>query len=170
MSRVRGTARRALALGALLALLGPLQAAHAGADCSITTTGLAFGAYDSAATQPDDSTATITVTCVYVPPSATSVSYTVTASNGTFGNSPTARRMGAGNGRLAYNVYTDPARTQVWGTGTGGTVVASGSMTVGPGVGNGTRTRTHTIYGRALAQQPSDPGSYLDSLVLTLTY
>jgi spore coat protein U-like protein len=158
------------ALASLLLLCGPLPAAQAGADCSITTTSLAFGAYDSAGTQPADTTATITVTCTYVPPSATNVSYTITASNGMNGTSPTARTMGSGNGRLAYNVFTDPARTRLWGTGTGGTVVASGTMTVGPGVGNGTRTRTHTIYGRSPAQQPVDPGNYLDTLVLTLTY
>jgi spore coat protein U-like protein len=158
------------ALASLLLLCAPLPAAQAGADCSITTTSLAFGAYDAAAAQPADTTATITVTCSYVPPGATNVSYTITASNGMNGTSPTSRSMGAGNGRLAYNVYTDPSRTRLWGTGTGGTVVASGTMTVGPGVGNGTRTRTHTIYGRSPAQQPADPGNYLDTLVLTLTY
>jgi spore coat protein U-like protein len=158
------------ALASLSLLCGALPAAQAGADCSITTTGLAFGAYDAAATQPADTTATVTVTCTYVPPSATNVSYTITASNGMNGTSPTARSMSAGQGRLAYNVFTDPSRTRLLGTGTGGTVVASGTMTVGPGVGNGTRTRTHTIYGRSPAQQPADPGNYLDTLVLTLTY
>jgi spore coat protein U-like protein len=67
-------------------------------------------------------------------------------------------------------VYADAARTQVFGTGSGGTVVAAGSMTVGPGVGNGTRTATHTVYGRMPALQDAPPGDYFDALVLTLTY
>jgi spore coat protein U-like protein len=67
-------------------------------------------------------------------------------------------------------VYDDPARSRIWGTGSGGTVVASGSMTVGPGVGNGTRTATHVIYGRIPPLLDVGPGNYLDTLVLTLTY
>jgi spore coat protein U-like protein len=78
--------------------------------------------------------------------------------------------MAAPGGLLGYNVYTDPARTRVWATGSGGTVVASGSMTVGPGVGNRTRTATHTVYGRMPALQDAPPGTYLDTLLLTLSY
>jgi spore coat protein U-like protein len=161
---------RVLAWACGLLLLGPLPVAHAGADCSITTAGLAFGLYDAAATLPDDNATTITVTCVYVPPGATKVSYSVSASPGLFATSALNRRMGAGPGRLSYNIFGDPARTQVFGTGTGGTVVASGSMTVGPGVGNGTRTASHVIYGRVPPLQDADAGAYLDSLVLTLDY
>jgi spore coat protein U-like protein len=43
-------------------------------------------------------------------------------------------------------------------------------MVVGPGVGNGTRTATHTIYGRIPALQDVAPGSYTDSIVVTLAF
>lgn len=157
---------------ALLAVFAIAWAAsaHAGADCSVATVGLNFGAYDQVTPQPDDVATSVTVTCVYVAPGATNVNYTLSVSNGLNASSPALRRMAAGTSRLNYNVYDDPARTQTWGSGTGGTVVASGSMTVGPGVGNGTRTATHVIYGRVPALQDVVPGNYLDTLLLTLSY
>jgi spore coat protein U-like protein len=159
-----------LAFAAAATLASP-RPAHAGADCSITSVGLNFGLYDLASPQPDDVAATVTVTCVHVAPGgATQVAYALAVSNGLYGSSATTRHMGAPGGLLGYNVYADPARTLVWGTGSAGTVVASGSMTVGPGVGNGTRTVTHTVYGRMPAMQDAPPGEYLDTLVLTLNY
>jgi spore coat protein U-like protein len=169
--RPRGRRARAAIACAVLASTAITTPAQAGADCSITSVGLNFGLYDLASPQPDDVAATVTVTCVYVAPGGgTGVSYTLAFANGLYGTSPTSRRLGATAARLDYNVYADAARTQVFGTGSGGTVVAAGSMTVGPGVGNGTRTATHTVYGRMPALQDAPPGDYFDALVLTLTY
>lgn len=168
--RLRHAAVRvAYAVGALawMAIAPPAQA---GAACSITSVGLNFGLYDPANAQPDDVAATITVTCAYVAPGTTGVSYTLALSSGLHGSNPTSRRLGGADGLLAYNVFADSARTRVWGNGSGGTVVATGSMTVGPGVGNGVRTATHTVYGRMPALQDALPGDYLDTLVLTLSY
>jgi spore coat protein U-like protein len=147
-------------------------AAQAAADCSITAVSLSFGVYDPVAPAPDDSTGTVTVTCRIVGQGAQRVSYTVTLSNGLNATSPATRQMASGTRRLGYNVFNDPARTQVWGSGTGGTVVASGAMTVGPGVGNGNGSLsvTHTLYGRIPQLQDAVPGSYADTLLLTLTY
>jgi spore coat protein U-like protein len=151
-------------------LLGGAGTAHAAASCSITAVSVDFGNYEPAFTSPDDSAGTVTVTCSYVGGGSTNVNYVVRISNGSYGTSPTTRQMGAGTARLGYNVFTDPARSQVWGTGTGGTVIASGAMTVGPGVGNGTRTRTHTVYGRIPQLQDAVPGAYIDNLQVTLTF
>ena len=120
---------------------------RAAADCSITAVSVNFGVYDPVAPAPDDSTGTVTVTCRIVGKSAERVNYTVTLSNGMNASTPSARQMASGTRRLGYNVYTDPARAQVWGSGSGGTVIASGAMTVGPGVGNGNGTLsvTHTL-------------------------
>lgn len=145
--------------------------AHAGADCSISTPGANFGTYDLLGSVADDTTAAITVTCSYVAPGGnTTVNYTIAAGNGLYGTSATTRKLGAGTARLGYNVYRDSARSQVLGTGTAGTVVATGSLTVGTGSGNSTRTATHTFYARSPAAQDVGAGTYLDSLVLTLTY
>jgi len=166
--------RRRAWLTAAFALLlcGAIRESHAAADCSITAVSLNFGAYDPLATSPDDSAGTVTVTCRITTQAASRVNYTVTISNGMNGVTPTARQMGAGAGRLGYNVFTDPARSQVWGTGTGGTVIASGAMTIGPGNGNGsgTQTVTHTVYGRIPQLQDAEPGTYSDTLQVTLTF
>jgi spore coat protein U-like protein len=145
-------------------------AAHAAADCSITAISVNFGAYDPVATSPDDSVGTVTVACRYVSGGAERVNYSVMLSNGMNGTSAATRRMGAGTSRLGYNVFMDPARTQTWGNGTGGTVIASGAMTVGPGVGNLTQTVTHSIYGRIPQLQDAVPGTYADTLQVTLTF
>jgi len=144
--------------------------AHAATDCSITAISVNFGAYDPAATSPDDSVGTVTISCRYVSGGAERVNYAVMLSNGMNGTSAATRRMGAGTSRLGYNVFIDPARTQAWGNGTGGTVIASGAMTVGPGVGNGTQTVTHTVYGRIPQLQDAVPGTYADTLQVTLTF
>ncbi len=144
--------------------------AHAAADCSVSAVSLNFANYDPLATGPDDSVGTVTVTCRHVASGATRVNYRVTISNGTNGTSPTTRQLGSGSARLGYNVFANAARSQVWGTGTGGTVIASGAMTLGPGNGNRTRTSTHTVYGRIPQLQDAVPGAYNDTLMVTLTY
>jgi len=167
-----GDARRGccLVIGGLLMALAAPQRANAGADCDISAANVSFGTYEPALATPDDTAVTIMVTCRYVAPGTTGIDYRITLSNGLNATSAAARRMAAGTNLLAYNVYEDPARTRIWGSGTGGTVVASGAMTVGPGVGNGTRTATHVIYGRIAALLDVEPGHYLDALVVTLTY
>jgi spore coat protein U-like protein len=143
---------------------------YAAADCAVSAVSLNFDFYDPLATGPDDAVGTVTVTCNYVSSGATRVNYRVTISNGMNGPSPVARQLGSGTSRLGYNVFANPARSQVWGTGTGGTVIASGSMTLGPGNGNRTRTSTHPVYGRIPQLQDAVPGTYNDTLVVTLTY
>ena len=169
--RLRNKRVRAVALAAIVPILGlHAAAAVAGADCSISASSVNFGTYDPLLSRPDDSAGTVTVTCNYVPPGSTTVSYTVSVSNGLYGSSATTRRMASGTSRLGYNVFNDAARSQVLGSGTGGTVVARGSMSVGPGNGNSSRSVTHTFYGRVPQALDPAPGAYNDTLVLTLTY
>jgi spore coat protein U-like protein len=157
----------ALVLG--LATLVP-GAARAALDCSVSATGVAFGVYDPTIATPDDSTGTITVTCVYTGPGgADQTNYTVTLSTGASGTYA-QRQMTAGSSRLGYNLFGDAGRSQVWGNASAGTTIATGSVKVGPGVGNSTRTATHTVYGRVPALQDADTGNYTDSILVTLTF
>lgn len=162
--------RRAWLAAALACTVFGSPAANAAVDCSIAAISLDFANYDPALTGPDDSVGSVTVTCRHVAAGATRVNYRVTLSNGTTGTSPSTRQMAAGKSRLGYNVFTDPARSQVWGTGSSGTVIASGSVTIGPGNGNGTRSFTHPVYGRIPQLQDAVPGIYTDTLIVTLTY
>jgi spore coat protein U-like protein len=155
----------ALAMPALL-LAGRVEAA---ADCTVTAGGVAFGAYDLLASTPDDSTGTVTVTCTSTGGGNTTVNYSAALSTGVSG-AYSQRYMKSGTPRLNYNLYRDAARTIVWGNGSGGSSLITGTLTVGPGVGNGTRSATYTVYGRAPALQDVAPGAYSDSIVITLTF
>ncbi len=141
--------RIVLCAGVLLSLCLSAGTALAGANCTLSAAGVNFGTYDPLLAQPDDSTSSVTVTCNYVPPGNTTVSYTVAVSNGTNASSATTREMASGAARLGYNVFNDAGRSQVLGTGTGGTVVARGSMSVGPGNGNSQPQRdAHVLWAR----------------------
>jgi spore coat protein U-like protein len=145
--------------------------ANAEADCSVAVSGLAFGTYDQLATIADDSTGTVTVTCTSIGKGGgvTRVNYSVAFSTGASGGYE-QRFMTSGAPRLNYNLFVDAARSAIWGNGNSGTQVITGSLMVGPGVGNGTRIATHTVYGRVPAQQDAAVGSYADAIVLTLTF
>jgi spore coat protein U-like protein len=143
--------------------------ADASADCNVTVGGVAFGVYDQSAAMPDDSTGTVTVTCVNTGPANTRVDYAIALSTGTSG-SYAQRFMTSGAPRLNYNLYLDAARTVVWGNGSGGTSTITGTLAVGPGQGNGTKSASYPVYGRAPAQQDPAVGAYTDSITLTLTF
>jgi spore coat protein U-like protein len=153
---------------AALLLLGALEA-RAAADCTVSAVGVNFGVYDPYLTTPDDSVGEITVTCTHLSGPAIDVRYTVTLSTGG-GGSFAPRRLRAGPALLGYNLWSDSARSSIWGNGSGGTVIVTGLLKVGPGVGNGVRTAVHPIYGRIPALQDAAEGEYLDSIVATLTY
>jgi spore coat protein U-like protein len=85
------------------------------------------------------------------------------------GASYAARAMAYGANALSYNLYSDSARSMVFGNGTNGTVDASSSMVLNA-LGIGTPV-TIPIYGRVFGGQlTSVPGSYADTISVTLTY
>ena len=146
------------------------EAARAGASCSVATTGVSFGSYDISLTTPNDSTGNLTVTCTYVPPgAATAINFQASLSSGVSG-SYTPRQMASGLTRLNYNLFSDAARSSIWGNGLGGTSLATGELRVGPGVGNGTRSAQLPLYGRVPAQQAVPMGAYSDTIIVTLTF
>jgi spore coat protein U-like protein len=153
---------------AMLLLLGGMEA-RAVADCTVTAVGVNFGIYDPYITTPEDSVGEITVTCTHVSGPATEVRYTVTLSTGSSG-SYAPRRLRAGTYLLGYNLWSDSGRSSIWGNGSAGTVIVSGALRVGPGVGNRVRSAVHSIYGRIPALQDAAEGDYVDSIVATLTY
>jgi len=153
---------------ATLLLLGALEARSA-ADCTVSAVGVNFGIYDPYLNTPEDSVGEITVTCTHLSGPAIEVRYTVTLSTGGSG-SFAPRRLRAGPALLGYNLWSDPALSSIWGNGSSGTVIISGLLKVGPGVGNEIRSAVHPIYGRIPALQDAAEGDYLDSIVATLTY
>ncbi len=164
----RAAGRRPRACIALATLLVCTEAAAA-IDCTVSTTGVAFGTYDPLSAAPTDSTGNVTIVCNYLSGGASRVAYSMALSTGS-GGSYVRRQLQAGTTPLNYNLFIDSARSAVWGDGSSGTSVASGSATIGPGVGNRRREDSRTIYGRVPAAQDALPGSYGDSIIVTLVF
>jgi spore coat protein U-like protein len=163
--RWRSAARAGAACCALLAA----PTAWAVADCSVSSTGVAFGIYDPTTAAATDSTGNLTLVCTHVSGGGQRVNYSVALSAGNSGTF-TQRWMRAGTSTLNYNLFDTAARARIWGDGSAGTVVISDGFAVGPGQGNNRREVVYPIYGRIPAQQAVATGNYSDTIVVTLTF
>lgn len=130
-------------------------------SCTVAGTTLNFGNNIDplAATPPLDSTSTLTVSCTNTTP------YTVALNAG--GNAGGAANFGAraiknGSSLLTYQLYRDSGHATVWGDGTNSSSVASGT-------GSGS-SQTINIYGRLPSLAGAIPGSYTDTVTVTISY
>jgi len=149
---------------ALAALLRPC--AHAAVTtCTVTATGVAFGTYTPLTPIALTSTATLSVTCTVTTHRNT---ITIDLSTGA-SNRFTPRTMTSGANILNYNLYLDAADTQIWGDGTGGSVIDSITLIR---VGGGTKSvsANATVYGAVAALQDPAPGSYTDTITVSVNY
>jgi spore coat protein U-like protein len=126
---------------------------------SVSATTLDFGVYDPGATSSTKSTGKVTVQClVGVLPS-----FSVALSTGNSGSYAT-RQMANGTDRLDYNLYTDSNHTMVWGDGTGTTSTASFSGLIS------LLSTSFVVYGRMPRAQYPAPGTFTDTITVTVTY
>lgn len=133
------------------------------ANCTISTTAVAFGAYDpvsaNASTALNGSGA-VNVTCTSGASATLTLGQGANADTGSTDAVP-ARRMNDGSTHyLAYTLYQDSGRSTVWGN-TAGTGVAN--------TGTGTQVAV-TVYGAVAAAQNVPAGSYSDTVVATVTF
>ena len=152
-------ARRVMALLVATALLLP-GIANA-INCTITLNPLPFGMYTPAGTVHLDAVSDITVRCVAQPGS-----YSVSIGPGFSGNQLLRSMLAGGADILNYNLFRDPARTQIWGDGTPPSFVVIGSRS---GVGRPT-VNVHSLYGRVFSGQTPNPGNYADNLLVTVLF
>lgn len=157
-----------------LFLASCVQVVHAG-GCSVSSSGLAFGAYQTLsfagkiASAEVASTATISIRCTGI---SLGGSYTLSLGPTTAGGaSINPRRManGANSGgdAMLFNAYTDAARTNVWGDGSTGSQFA-GTIAVNR---SSVQNFTHTAYGKILGGQTTlKAGTYSAAPTITLTY
>jgi spore coat protein U-like protein len=126
-------------------------------ECRVTTTSLAFGAYDTFAGFPADATGEITVTCQGA--GAAHAPRIRLDRDGPSRGSLAPRRMRAARGTasLAYELYRNAARTEVWGDGTGSTLTVEGMG-------------RHVVYGRIPPLQSVPPGEYADTVTVTVDW
>lgn len=140
-------------------LLAVLLAGGARAGCSLTgSAALAFGTYDPFSATPTDSWGSVTLQC-----SGLVGLVTVDLSAGQSGNL-TARALRSGANTLSYGVYLDVTRLLPMGDGTGGT------SHYGPSVVALNVPVTFLFYGRVPARQVVAPGTYGDTLVVTVSF
>lgn len=163
MTAQRATRTAAVALLALLA-----APAHA-VSCSVSTAGLAFGAYDVLSTVPLVSTVTVRIACARDAGDSpvVRVAATIALSAGLSG-SHAQRQMAGGSQRLNYNVFTTSGYGTVWGDGSGGSVTRSASLQLTPGQPSAFVDLTG--HGRVPALQDVAPGTYADALVVTVEF
>jgi spore coat protein U-like protein len=125
-------------------------------SCNVSATPLSFGSYNASATS--NSTSVVTVAC------SNTVPYNVGLDAGTgTGATVTSRSMTGPTGALPlhYSLFQDSARTINWGDTVGTDTVA--------GTGNGSG-QTLTVYGQVPAGQGNRPGTYNDTITVTVTY
>lgn len=133
-------------------------AARAGGTCTPSSAGIAFGFVSRSQARTVGS---IVLTCT----GSGSFGYAVTLSTGASG-SYAVRRMGNGSASVAVNLYRDPAYTQVWGDGSGGSNVATGTVSVGS---SASQTVRLPIYAKLPPQTAPSAGVYSDTITVSAT-
>jgi spore coat protein U domain-containing protein, fimbrial subunit CupE1/2/3/6 len=123
--------------------------------CNVNATTVNFGS-QGVLSGNTDAQGSLSIQC------SASLPYTVSLDGGSSGASdPAQRKMSLTGATVTYGLYRDAARSLPWGN-TVGTNTASGT---GTGV-----TQSQTVYGRIAAQTTPKPGSYSDSVVVTVGY
>lgn len=124
-------------------------------SCTLSATTLDFGAVTNL-NQAVDGVSTITSTC------QNTIPYSIALSGGNAAaTDPGQRKMTKGTDQVTYGLYQDASRATPWGDVAGSNVRSL--------VGTGSSQPT-TVYGRIPAQANRPPGTYTDTVVVTLTY
>ena len=131
-----------------------VQAANI-SSCLVSASTLDFGTA-GALTSNVDTTNSIDVTCTL------GTTYQIGLSGGNAAAAdPTQRKMSFGATDITYGIYSNAAYTLPWGDTLGTNTVA--------GTATGT-VQSYTAYGRVPVQPTPLPGTYTDSIVVTVTY
>lgn len=148
----RRTTRSAASTWLLAATLLGTSLSAWSVTCSVSATGVNFGSYDVFSNVNSDGAGSVSVSC----DGDASYSIAISSGNGSYAS----RWMARDAHQFAYNLYREASRSTIWGDGTGGSAVVSGSGT----------GATHTVYGRIPSRQNVYAGSYSDNIVVIVTY
>ena len=133
--------------------IGLLTAVPAGAaSCTMGLINVVLGTYNTLSASSLDGAGSVSVTCDVT----SSFQVALNKGQGSFA----ARQLQSGANVLFYNLYTDTLRSLIWGDGTVGTTLVSGSGT----------SVMYTVYGRIPGGQNLPAGSYADSITVTLDF
>ena len=138
-----------------------LGACAAQAACTVSLGNLSFGPYDPLSGAPATTSGNATVNCNDSP--APTVQIQLSPSSVSGGFFPRRMQNAAAGDTLDYNFYADVGATQVWGDGTGGTTTRTQKVTTNS-------PWSVTFYGRIAVNQNVAPGSYSDTLTITIVF
>ncbi|WP_445679181.1 Csu type fimbrial protein [Radicibacter daui] len=127
-------------------------------ECLVDASDLAFGTYSISSGAPNTASSNISVTCT------NGTTYAVALNGGVNGSLATRQMRNTDSGstaKLSYQLYTTSAYSTVWGDGSTGVTQA--------GTGSGT-AQNLTVYGSMPVNQAATPGSYLDTITVTVAY
>ena len=128
-------------------------------DCTITFNDINHGTVSTLAANNDAASAGDNITCSFAD------SYTIALNVGTGGGTYATRTLANGANTLNFNVYSDAARTTIWGDGSGGSAVLTKTST-GGGVADAI-----DVYSRVLGGQTGKPeGTYSSTITATATF
>ena len=166
------TARTALLI--IIGTLAVAPAAIAGTDiddltvtatvqdsCIITGGTLAFGVYDTVSGAAVDASMAQSVECTQGAMTTITLGEGDHADAGSAAAAPLRRLNDGGTSYLSYSLFSDVGRTTVWGdtADTGKDYTATSSA-----------ASNQTVYGRLAANQNAVPGSYADTVIVTITF
>ena len=131
--------------------------ARVNAVCDVTASNLDFGVYSAQSGSPLQGTTLLKATCT------PNTNYQIGLNEGTSpGATVNQRRMvSATSTALNYQLYSDSARSSIWGN-------TSGTDTV-TGVGTGL-AQDHTVFGAVPAAQVVPAGDYADTITVRIYY
>jgi spore coat protein U-like protein len=150
--------RLALAVGlGLVAVARPavMDAAQL-SNCTISTSGVAFGSYSVFNSAATDSTGTINYQCTL------GILIRVELSKGS-STTFDPRKMTNASNALNYNLFLDSTRTTIWGDGSGSTGRISHIVVA-------LFPHSATVYGRVPALQNVAAGGYTDSVTASIVF
>jgi spore coat protein U-like protein len=155
--------RRPSPLAAALLALGLVAVMSSGvraATCSfVSAFGPAFGNYDVFSATSTDSVGNISYTC------SGGATLTIALSAGGAPSFNPRRLARAGGGfTLSYNLFLDAGHTQIWGDGTGGSLLSGPTSPVDNAV------VVVPIFGSLPPGQDVGVGAYSDTIMVTLNF
>ncbi len=132
-------------------------------NCNVGSATLSFPAA-SVLSASTTATGSIAVQCTDTTP------YSVGLDNGSHASGSQRRMYSAATGSyVSYNLYTNSADSQAWSGGSSATACTNGAGTCYLGTGTGA-VQNIPVYGVVPPQVSPAPGSYNDSVVVTVTY
>jgi spore coat protein U-like protein len=122
-------------------------------NCTVGANPLNFGDYNTLGAAVTGST-TLTIRCTR------GTSATISLDNGANATPGGVRQMASGSERLRYDLFQDNTYSTRWGSGGSGLAYTAASRA----------SVDRTIYGRIDADQDVTPGSYQDTISVTVNY